>query len=188
MSQSTSRIAMPFLLAALVSVVGLSACAGGATATPHTITSEDGEVGKALQSDGWVVTLIDQPVQTKQVGTGTANTYSDWGDVGHRLAEGMWLITSIQITNNSGAMAFLPKNLLKVTDAQGRDYPASSRSVHGIYVWSAERWGKEKNQLVQNPIDTAETREGPLIFDVAEDATALKLTMEGTGDTIDLGF
>lgn len=188
MSQSRFRIGMAFWLAGLVCVVSLPACAGGATATPSTITSEGGEIGKSLQSDGWTVTLIDQPVQTKQVGTGTANTYSDWGDVGHRLAEGVWLIASIQITNGSGDMAFLPKNLLKVIDAQGRDYSASSRSVHGIHVWSAERWGNEENQLVQNPIDSAETREGPLIFDVAEDATSLELTMDGTEDTIKLGF
>ena len=187
-SKPKDRIVMAVFLVTSVCMLGLPACGGAAPATPPTTTSEDGQVGKSLQSTGWAVTLIDQPVLTKQIGTGTANTYSDWGDVGHRLAEGIWLISSIEVTNSSGEMAFLPKNLLKVRDAQGREYAASTRSVHGIHVWSEDRWGKEQNQLVQNPIATGETREGPLIFDVAEDAKSLELTMGGTEDTIDLGF
>ena len=61
-------------------------------------------------------------------------------------------------------------------------------TVHYPHIYSDERWMKDENQLRQIVMDAGEAREGPLIYDVPEDATGLILVMEGTDETLDLGF
>ena len=187
-------------LATCVCITILAACAGDGEQAPaggpasEVDIADDAEVGKTLQAQGWVVTLIEQPEQRKQVGTGAA-TRTGQGSVGEqgsesgaRIADGLWLIVPVELTNSTGEMVLLSKRLLIVTDAQGQEYQFRGREIHAPHIYSSERWGETENQLVQNPMDTGVTRQGPLIYDVPEDAAGLTLVMEGTDETIDLGF
>ena len=194
MSHSMSRIAIAVCLAALVCALSLPACAGGGTATPPTTKAEDGEVGKSLQSEGWVITLVDQPEMSKQVGSGTAVERTDMGEEGGgrsgmRIAEGMWLVLTVEVTNDTGDLAMFPSKLLMVTDAQGGEYGLAGLKVHAPLINADDRWeDQQQNQLVQWVFDDGGLRGGPFVFDVPEDVTGLKLTAKGTDDAIDLGF
>ena len=78
--------------------------------------------------------------------------------------------------------------LLTVVDDQGRKASLEGIMIHFPHIWSEERWMKEENQVMQVVMHDGEVRQGPLIFDVAEDASGLTLVMRGTDETIDLGF
>ena len=181
-------------LLVMACVLSAAGCGGGTKATPEVTLGDSPDVGRTLQAQGWVVTLIEQPEQRKQVGTGAA-TSTGQGSVGEqgsesgaRIADGLWLIVPIELTNSTGDMALLSKRLLTVTDAQGQEYQFRGREIHAPHIYSSERWGETENQLMQNPMDTGVTRQGPLIYDVPADATGLTLVMQGTDETIDLGF
>ena len=46
----------------------------------------------------------------------------------------------------------------------------------------------QDNQLNQNPMEDGVAWEGPLVFDVPEDATGLTLHFQGSDELIDLGL
>lgn len=194
MSHSRARFGVAVFLAVLLGAVSLPGCSGGAGATPPTTKSEAGEVGASLEVDGWVVTLVDQPELSKQVGTGTAVERTDMGEEGGgrsgmRIAEGMWLVLTVEVTNGTADLAMLPKKLLVVTDAQGNKYELAGLKIHAPLINDDDRWeDQQQNQLAQWVFDDGGTREGPLVFDVPEGVTGLKLTAEGVDAAIDLGF
>ena len=82
------------------------------------------------------------------------------------------------------------EGVLKVSDSQGNQYePIGVRQAVGPLINDDERWeSQQKNQLMQWVFEDELPRQGPLVFDVPEEATGLKLMMEGTDETIDLGF
>lgn len=111
------------------------------------------------------------------------------GELGEKEAEGIWVVLVVEVTNVSGDLAMLSKNLLTVTDSQGGEYPLASTNPHFSLIEADDRWASiEDSQLVQYVFNSGATRGGPLVFDVPEGATGLKLAMDGTEDTIDLGF
>ena len=171
----------------------ISACSGE-DATREVRTADSSEVGKVLLGEGWEMSLVDQPELAKQVGSGSAVSTSGMGESGSgqtgiRIAEGMWLILTVEVTNSTGDLAMLPKDLLKVMDAQGGEHERAGQKVHAPLIHADERWGsQQENQLIQWVFETGLPREGPLVFDVPADASGLKLVMGGTGETIDLGF
>ena len=180
-------------LVVVLSAVSLTGCGDRATRAPEMVTAEGAEVGKTVEAQGWIITLIEPPLQAEKVGSGTGDVYDqaageEGSEAGTRIADGIWLILPVELTNQTGDMAFLPSKLPKVTDAQGREFELEGRATHLPYVNASERWGKRENQLVQNVIDAGATLEGPLIYDVAKDATGLRLIMEGADASIDLGF
>ena len=146
-----------------------AACAGDGDPMAKVIVADSADVGKSLRAQGWVVTLIEQPQQRKQVGSeeGTlpgldqSDHYTAAGFSSMPEAEGMWLILGIELTNDSGDLAMLSKRLLKVTDAQGGEYAVEGLTVHYPHIYSDERWMKEENQLMQIVMDAGEAREGP---------------------------
>ena len=175
-------------------VVIVSACSGEA-ATPLITTADSGEVGKTLQGEEWVVTLLGQPQMSKTVGSGTAVERTDMGEdgtgqTGIREAKGMWLVLALEVTNDTGDLAMLGKRVLKVVDSQGEVYErAGVREAIGPLIWADERWvGQKENQLADNVFDVGQAREGPLAFDVPEGASGFTLMMEGTEEVIGLGF
>ena len=177
-------------------VAVVAACAGDGDPMAKVNMTDSADVGKSLRAQGWVVTLIEQPQQRKQVGSeegafpggSEADHFVSHGFSSMPEAEGMWLILGLELTNQSGDLAMLSNKLLKVADSQGREVTLEGITVHSPHIWSDERWMKEENQLIQVVMHDGEVREGPLIYDVPEDATGLKLVMQGTDDTIDLGF
>ena len=173
-----------------------TACAGEGDPMAKVSMSDSADVGKSLRAQGWVVTLIEQPQQRKQVGS-VEGAFPGGSESDHFVAagfssmpeaEGMWLILGIELTNESGDLAMLSIKLLTVVDDQGREASLEGITVHSPHIWSEERWMKEENQLIQVVMYDEEVRQGPLIYDVPEDATGLKLVMQGTDETIDLGF
>jgi hypothetical protein len=156
-------------------------------------TTDSGEVGKSIEADGWVVTLADQPEQRKKVGSGAGDAREEAGPEGRgrtgtREAEGIWLILTIELSNETGDLALLPMKLLTIVDSQGSRYALQGMTIHAPLIHADERWEGIENQLVQNVLETDVIYGGPLVYDVPEDATGLKLVMEGTDETIDLGF
>ena len=166
-----------------------SACSSE-NATPEGKTADSAVLGKTIEAQGWVVTLVDPPEQRKEVGEADVH-YEEWEEYGFpsiATTEDLWLILSTEVTNDTGEMALLSKRLLKVMDAQGREYELAGKMVHWPLIWVDVRWMKEESYFLGDVIDNGVTLEGPLIYEVPEDATGLKLVMAGTEETIDLGF
>ena len=104
-------------------------------------------------------------------------------------SESDWTLVRKLEYNDSGDFAMYPKDLLTVTDAQGTEYEVGNRKVIGPLINADDRWeGQTQNQLINWVFEVGLPREGPLVFDVPEDASGLKLVMEGTDEIIDLGF
>ena len=154
--------------------------------------ADSAEVDKTLEAQGWVVTLVEPPEQRKEVGSGDVSVvtghYEQYGFTSVATAEGWWLILGLEVTNDTGDMALVPTKLLKVTDAQGREYQLQGKMVHLPVIWTDESWMKDESYLFSDVVDNRVTLTGPLVFDVPEDATGLKLVMKGIDETIDLGF
>ena len=162
------------------------------------VKAENAEVDKSIQSEEWAVTLVAPPEQTKVVGTGEDVDSSSFrhssdpglGQRGNEQAEGTWLVLDVEITNESDDLAMLSKRLFTVVDDQGGEYPVGETTVLFVTILGSDgRWPTvQDHQLIQYVFETGDTRGGPLTFDVPEDATGLRLVMEGTEDTIELGF
>ena len=180
-------------------VVALFACALGGCAAPEADpgisdvkTSDDAEIGASIEADDWHVMLIEPPQLMKRVMEDEwrvrgVDSPEQTFPPGSEIAEGVWLVCPVQLTNN-GELRMLPSKLLRVTDEQGREFPMTDMAAHYLRIWSTERWMNNDNQLIQNPMDVDVTREGPIIFDVAEDSIGLRLTADGIEGSIDLGF
>ena len=162
------------------------------------VVAENAEAAKTIRSDEWAVTLVAQPEQTKIVGTGEDVDSSSFrnssdpglGQRGNEEAEGVWIVLPVEITNESGDLAMLSKRQFTVVDDQGGEYPVGETTVLFVTILgSGGRWETvQDHQLIQFVFENGDTRTGPLVFDVPEDATGLKMVMEGTEDAIALGF
>ena len=156
--------------------------------------AEGADVGASIEAQDWLVKLIDAPEQRNKVGdmewqrTGLGDGAGQWITEGADEAEGIWLVCPVELTNNGAEMRMLSGKLLKVTDEQGREFPMTGLAAHFIQIWSTEAWTVPANQALQNPVDAGVTLEGPVIFDVAEDSTGLRLTAEGIEESIGVGF
>lgn len=170
----------------------LAGCGERSTPTPADIAiavAENAEIGKTVQAQDWEITLIDPPYTSKQVGRGTAKAAQSYA-VGTLDAEGIFLIVPVRLTNGADEMRMFTRasSQLEVVDAQGRVTLLALGRAHMTLVYNSDRWGKEENQLVQNPLDAGVTWEGPVVFDVPEDATGLSMSFKGSEESIDLGL
>ncbi|MEM7131512.1 MAG: hypothetical protein AAF702_34680 [Chloroflexota bacterium] len=167
----------------------LTACGGGGSDS-EIIPSEGANVGATLANDEWEVKLVDPPYKSKEVGEGTEVTgrASEFGDIGTYIADGAFLVVPVELTNKAGEMLMLGGKLFKVVDGAGNEYAMSPRPVHASVIWTSDVWTDKANQLPSNPMGAGITNPGPLVFDVAEDATGLQLTMDGIDGSIELGF
>ena len=179
-------------LAALVFAV--TGCAPASPETPRPgdpqiTTSNGAEIGKAIQSQRWEITLAGSAVMVGQVGSGTAKMRK-YFDFGIREAEGLFLIVPVQLTNGADEMRMFTtkSSQLIVTDAQGRETPLAGAPVNMTATYDDERWGELENQLVQNPMEAGLTWEGPLVFDVPADATGLRMSFVGSDKSLILGL
>ena len=165
------------------------------------VVAEDAEVGKILQSDEWSVSITQQPEKPELVGSGPVvesfertmrSVDMDAAGIGHAgsiAAEGTWLVVAIEITNDLDDLTMLTRGVLKVTDAQGGEYEAAPNVIQFMSIEGDDRWlDLRQHHLIEYVFEEGEGRIGPLTFDVPADATGLKLTLEGTDETIDLGF
>ena len=150
--------------------------------------SDDAEIGASITARDWHVTLIEPPQLMKRASGPDGDTEWDLREPGADVAEGIWLVCPVQVANNSDEIRMLPAKLFRATDEQGREFQMTDKVAHFIRIWSTERWMSSDNQLISNTMDVAVSREGPFIFDVAEDSTGLRLTADGIEESISLGF
>jgi len=192
------RIILWMSILVLSCAIGLAACGTIAATTPTVIVAKGADVGAAITSKrGLQVTLIGPPEKVEVIsaaGTPWMDTggLDGWGGgqgSDRCLPEGIWLIVPVKLSNTSSqADVLFPGKTFTVRDAQGRESPLEGRPEHTMKTFSDERWGDHDNYLVNNPMNAGVTREGPLIFDVATDATDLTLTTQGSDESLDLGF
>ena len=183
------------LVALMVLLLGVVGC-GGEIAVPdrQSDVAEGADIGVTLEAQNWLIKLTAAPEQRQKVGdmewqrTGLGDGAGQWITEGADEAEGIWLICPVELVNNDAEMRMLSGKLLKVTDEQGREFAMTGLAAHFIQIWSTEGWTVPDNQTLQNPIDAGVTLEGPVIFDVAEDSTGLRLTADGIEESIGLGF
>ena len=198
LSRSTTKCWVGLL--GVMLVVTVASCGGqGAeedgSALQPVVKAENAEVGKSIEGQGWRITLLDVPERMKMIGGEVAGvgTYVRLkGTQGFAdddiTAEGVYVVAPIEITNISDEALYVSQSVLKVMDSDGQSYDAGGRIEHKVYVWITERWMKEEHELIPGVMDNGLTRQGPIIFDVPEDATGLALAIDGADDTIDLGF
>ena len=168
----------------------LAGCAGEQpTPTPSVAAAQGSGVGKVIASEEWSLTLIDQPHKAETVGKGTnCGPYSQ--DIGClRAAEGAWLIAPVRLTNQAPDLKFVQRSLFLVRDEQDRELIPASRNVHADYLWEMDddRWEPTVNQIPDNLLDSGESIEGPIIFDLPDGATGLRLHLNGSSESIALG-
>lgn len=183
-------------LALLACSAALVACGGEdapGAAVPQT--AADADVGQSLESNLWKITLTDQPFLMEQFGTGTSSTIGsseiaqEW-DTDVQVANGVFLVAPVQLTNGSDEMRMFSKSAgMVVTDAQGQEIALGKFSIHKTCVYFlADRWGTNENFLVDNPMDGGVTWEGPIIFDVPEGASGFVMSFGESEGSIDLGL
>ncbi|MBV7327467.1 hypothetical protein KFU94_04240 [Chloroflexi bacterium TSY] len=183
---------MRLVLMLIIPTFILVGCGGGVDEPPTPVPAENAAVGKTILSDDWEITLLDQPSKDGVIGDepeANIQTISQYEQAA-RTADGVWVIVPIKLVNVGNEENMLMQTTIQIEDDQGRQYKIGDRLVHHAQVWlsDVERWGDRSNQLVQNVQDTGVEREGPAIFDVADDATGLRLILKGTDESIDLGF
>ena len=189
------KLNLPLFVMTVV-VFAMSGCAKptpASTETPspgeaNTAESSNAEIGKTIQSQRWEITLIDSPLMVEQVGSGTAKMRK-YFDFGVREAEGIFLIVPVQLTNGADEMRMFTSksSQLIVTDVHGREVSLAGAPVNMTVAYDDERWGEQENQLVQNPMEAGVTWEGPVVFDVPEDATGFRMSFQGSEDSVVLG-
>ena len=200
-SGSASRCCLGLLALALVlGVVGCGGAAGEAEPAPETgiVKAEGAAVGETIEGAGWRVKLLDAPERMKMLGGevlggegvgehvhfGTGVSYRD-DDV---TADGVFLALAVEVTNMSDEEQYLSSSTLQVMDSGGQGYKAGAYIEHTVFVWITERWMKKENIIIPGVMNPGVTVQGPAVYDVPEDATGLKLVIDGAEGSIDLGF
>lgn len=189
-------------LLALVLLLSLVGCGGAGRETepaPETGIEkvEGAAVGETIEGAGWRVTLLDAPERMKMLGGevlggegvgeyvhfGTGVSYRD-DDV---TADGVFLALAVEVTNMSDEEQYLSSSTLQVMDSGGQGYKAGAYIEHTVFVWITERWMKKENIIIPGVMNPGATVQGPAVYDVPEDATGLKLVIDGVEGSIDLG-
>ena len=194
-------------LMAFMVVLSVASCGGQggdqeAASEERTVKGENAETGKSLEGEIWKVTLVDAPEQMKVI-SGDIATDDPVGvaqyipgfvtDRRHLTkdmitAAGIYVMVPVEISNISDEPQMVTRAMLKIVDAEGQEHVFAQNLQHLVCVWINERWMDDSHLIVPSVPDAGEVREGPLLFDVPEDATGLKLVMEGSDESIDLGF
>lgn len=193
-------------LVALILVLSVASCEAEegeqeVASQAQTVKAENAEVGKTIEGQGWKVTLLDAPEQMKMVGGNVGadpmgiEKYLPGFSIDRRhltdddiTAQGIYVIVSVEITNTSDEPQMVTRGVLQVVDSEAQEYGAARNLQHLVIVWTNEQWMDDAHLIVPSVPDPGVVREGPLVYDVPEDATGLKLVIAGTDATIDLGF
>ena len=199
MRTTTTKYLMGLL--SLIAVLSVVSCGGGEAASgPQTEKAENAEIGASIEGEVWLAALLEPPERMKTVQGASGSTRGaalhlpgfnvDGRSLGdeHVTAKGLYVMVPIELTNISEEPQMMSGTVLHVVDSEGQEYEGTGRLEHTVYVWTNERWMDETHELVPHVFDVGDVREGPVIFDIPEGATGLKLVMKDTDQTIDLGF
>ncbi|MFV9505562.1 MAG: hypothetical protein AB4911_13485 [Oscillochloridaceae bacterium umkhey_bin13] len=136
---------------------------------PSPTPSTELPLGAIFDYDGWSATLLrpDYAVALD-------------GAIGDLQPNGQFVLAVVAITNNSPQARAIPADLFTLSDDQRRSYsPVPGAS--SVYLAIYERGQRGDLALEDRLEPTSGMRSVPLIFDVAPDATGLRLHMPGTG-------
>lgn len=188
------------LLSLLLLLSAVSCGEQDAASQARTAKAENAEVGKSIEGAAWRVTLLEPPEQMKTVQGDIGSTRGaalhlvefniDGRSLGeeHVTAKGVYVMVPIELTNISDEPQMMSGSVLQVIDSKAQEHAGAGHLEHVVYVWTNERWLDKTHELVPYVFDVGDVREGPVIFDIPEDATGLTLKMKGTDEVIDLGF
>ena len=171
----TARIIVVWGLVLLLCSAGLTACGGGDDEASMAIVAseENAEIGKAIRSQAWEV-MITRPLEKVRI--------VGEGDITYQ-AEGIYVIVPVKVTNLGDELLMIPRELLRLREAQGQEFQATQSAIQVAYILPRSMY-----LLLDSPVDSGETRESVIIYDVPTEARGLKMIMEGTEETLDLGF
>lgn len=170
-----ARIMVVWGLVLLLCGAGLTACGGGGDeeSMPVVASEQDAEIGKPIQSQAWEVMITRSAQKLRIVGEGEI-TYQ---------AEGIYVIVPVKVTNIGEELEMIPRELLRLRDAQGQEFQATQSAIQVAYILP-----RSMDLLLDSPVASGEARESVIIYDVSTEATGLMMTVEGTEETLDLGF
>ena len=176
--------------AVCVCILGLTEGAGEQSPAPERGAAQGAAIGAVIESDDWTLTLIDSPHKAETVGAGTNCGPSGFSAGCLAAAEGIFLIAPVELTSRASELKMISSSVFLAEDGQGNEFGLAGPLTHIEYLWESDedRWEQIANQIPGNMLDSGDSIEGPLIFDVPVDASALALTLEGIEETIDLGF
>jgi hypothetical protein len=80
-------------------------------------------------------------------------------------------------------MDVIPRDLVRLRDAEGTEYPATKGAIEIAYVLQ-----KGGETILDTPVAPGASREGVIVYDVPSRATGLIVTVEGAEETIVLGY
>ena len=184
------RTAVWVSVAVWACILGLTGCVEEQASAPAKGEAQGAAVGEAIESDDWTLTLVGSPHKAETVGTGTNCGPSGFSAGCLTAAEGVFLIAPVELTSRASELKMISSSVFLAEDDQGNEFSPVGPLIHIEYLWESDedRWDQMANQIPGNMLDSGDSIEGPLIFDVPVDASALALTLEGIEETIDLGF
>lgn len=162
-----ARTAMAGLVLALV-LLGAAGCGA------EQASAENADIDKTVAVDGWEVTLTAAPEKHNVVGEGGFTSQ----------AQGTYVIIPLRVTNKNADITLFPPKLATMTDGQGNSFTPTGSTPQFNYVQS----NKGLKMLLDAPMQPGETRATVLLFDIPADAAELTLKLEGSDDTLRLGF
>ena len=166
-------------LVCLLVITALAACGGGEGngegASDGAVASEDqAEIGKAVGSGGWEVTVTGLSEKINMIGT---------GEIVYQAEEGVFLVVPVMLSNASAEMDVPPVDLFIVQDAQGGEHEPTGSTIQIAYILI-----KEGEIVMDTPMAAGDKREGHVVYDIPLEAAGLTMRVGDAAETIALGF
>lgn len=158
----------------------VTACGKGASKTGVSGPASAGvsgktEVGKVVKAGDWEIAVTGPAEKVKVVGQTEINiTYQ---------ASGIYVVVPVKVANVGKEMAVVPRELLTVKDGQGREFQACHSTIQAAYILP-----RKMDLLLDSPLGQGATRETVALFDVPTNATGLRMCLQGTDTSVELGF
>lgn len=126
-------------------------------------------MGVPIEVDGWAAVLV-RPDDALPLD----------GAIGDLQPAGRFVLAVVAVSNNSPTPRALPADLFVLVDGTGRRYtPVPGASTAYLALYERAQRGDLALEDVFEPV--VGLRSVPLIFDVAPDASGLRLTVAGAG-------
>ena len=96
----------------------------------------------------------------------------------------------VELTSRASELKMISSSVFLAEDDQGNEFSPVGPLIHIEYLWESDedRWDQMANQIPGNMLDSGDSIEGPLIYDVPVDGSGMRLKLkEGLG-VIELGI
>ncbi|MEM7535459.1 MAG: DUF4352 domain-containing protein [Chloroflexota bacterium] len=169
---------IPTVLIALCTVLFLTACGGGGGTGDTIADAASVDTDTTVDTGAWQAKLIKPTEKAKIIGE---------GNLVYQSERGMYLIVFVEVTNSSGTLQVVPRDLFKLSDGQGNEYKAVKSAIQVAYV---QHKGKEQGLeiILDSPMQNDEVRAGVVVFEIPEEASGLMLSLKDSSETLNTGF